>query len=93
MATRMKTSGGASSGDVVAGNLRALKAMRRLTDEQLAARMGVKRSWVQERLSGTRELRLSDLDLFAEAFGVPVARLWYAPWDSNPEPSDSEVAA
>jgi len=79
-------------GGVIAGNLRALKAMRRLSDAQLAELMGVTRSWVQERLSGVRECKASDLQRFALFFGVPVGRL-YAPWDSNPEPNDAVADA
>lgn len=76
-----------SMSSVVASNLRALKAIRRETDTSLATRMGVTRSWVQERLTEVRRIDLDALEAFADAFGVPANELLYAPWDSNPEPN------
>ncbi len=56
--------------EVVAANLRALKAYYQRTDDQIAHEMGQKRSWVQERMSGARECKVDDLAAFAEYFGI-----------------------
>lgn len=61
---------------IIAANLRALKGARRVSDDKIAADLGLKRSWVNERMTGARECKGTDLARFSLYFGVPVARFF-----------------
>jgi transcriptional regulator with XRE-family HTH domain len=56
--------------------IRAEMARQRITQRQLAARLGRQQPYVQRRLSGHVPLTLDDLAAFAEALGLPAAHLW-----------------
>lgn len=59
----------------VAGEIRAELARRRMTARELAEKVGVRRMWVQYRLSGTTPIQLDDLHRIAEALDMPVVAL------------------
>ena len=61
--------------DQVAGQIRALLGLRRLSGRELARRMGASYSWVNFRLTGAQPINLDDLQRFAEALGVDVLDL------------------
>jgi len=47
-------------------------ARRRISGRQLAEKMGVSRSWISYRLTGSQEIGLNDLERIADALGVDV---------------------
>lgn len=59
----------------VAANLRALKAIRRVTDRKIGADLGVSHAWVNDRMRGKTECSASDLQRLADYFGVEPAQL------------------
>ena len=61
--------------DQVAGQIRALLGLRRVSGRELARRMGASYSWVNFRLTGSQPINLDDLQRFAEALGVDVLDL------------------
>lgn len=61
--------------DYVAGEIRATLARGRTTGRELAEKLGVSRSWVSYRLTGTTEITLNDLEKIAGALGVGVSSL------------------
>jgi transcriptional regulator with XRE-family HTH domain len=61
--------------DQVAGQIRALLGLRRLSGRELARRMGASYSWVNFRLTGAQAINLDDLQRFADALGVDVLDL------------------
>lgn len=64
-----------SLSDYAAGEIRATLARRRIAGKDLAQQLGVSRSWVSYRLTGTTEITLNDLERIARALDVPIADL------------------
>ncbi|HMI49265.1 MAG TPA: hypothetical protein VK481_11380 [Gemmatimonadaceae bacterium] len=60
----------------VARNLRELKAARRVSDEVIGAGIEKPGSWVQERMSGKRDCKTTELARFALFFGVSLSRFF-----------------
>lgn len=60
---------------LVAEEIRALMARRRVSGRQLASQLGVSPSWVSYRLTGTQPIDVNDLHLIATALGVGVHEL------------------
>jgi len=65
---------------VVSQNLLALKAIRRKSDREIGAGMGRPRTWVNDRISGVRECKVSELAEFAAYFEVPIGQLFDDPY-------------
>ena len=61
--------------DYAAGEIRAILARRRSTGKELAETLGVSRSWISYRLTGTTEITLNDLERIARALDVDIADL------------------
>jgi transcriptional regulator with XRE-family HTH domain len=61
--------------EVLRANLRVLLALRRMTNGELAARLGTDRTTVSKRMNGAREWALQDLVDLSDIFGIPVDRL------------------
>lgn len=49
---------------------------RELTQDELAAKIGVGQSWVSKRLTGKVSISVDDLESFALALGVPAAEFF-----------------
>ena len=62
----------------VAAEIRGLMAKKRVTQEQLAAHMGVSQAAIARRLSGRVPFDVDELSKIAEYFAVPVASLYPA---------------
>lgn len=62
----------ATLSQMVAEEIRALMARRRVSGRQLAGELGVSPSWVSYRLTGTQPIDINDLMLIAKALGVGV---------------------
>lgn len=60
---------------VLSSNLRSLRKLRDLTQEQLAERCGLHRTYVGSVERGERNVTLSSLEAFSKALGVSVADL------------------
>lgn len=58
--------------DIVAAEIRAELARQRVTQIELAERLGVNRQWVARRLIGAVPLSIDDIARIAEALGVRV---------------------
>lgn len=58
--------------DYVASQLRAEMGRQELTNEQLAARLGVSDMWVSRRKARKTQISIGDIERLAEALGVPV---------------------
>jgi transcriptional regulator with XRE-family HTH domain len=56
-----------------AAEVRAEIARQQITQDGLAARLGVSQTWVSRRINGNTAFSTEDLDLVARALGVPVA--------------------
>lgn len=65
----------ATLSDLVAEEIRALLARRRMSGRQLANALGVSPSWVSYRLTGTQPIDLNDLERIATVLNVPAERL------------------
>lgn len=61
--------------DYAAGEIRATLARRQITGKELASKLGVSRSWISYRLTGTTEIGLNDLQRIAAALSVDIADL------------------
>lgn len=61
--------------DYAAGEIRAILARRQLTGKELAQQIGVSRSWISYRLTGTTEIGLNDLQQIAAALEVDISAL------------------
>ena len=61
--------------DYAAGEIRAELARRQSTGKELAGKLGVSRSWISYRLTGTTEITLNDLDRIARALDIPFTTL------------------
>ncbi len=64
--------------DLVAEEIRAMMARRRLTGQRLARVLGVSNAWVSYRLNGRQAIDLNDLERIAAALDVPVHALFPA---------------
>lgn len=57
---------------------------RRMSQTQLATKMGKTQSWLSRRLTGNQSFRIRDLDRLAEIFDITVPELFfddYGQWD------------
>jgi transcriptional regulator with XRE-family HTH domain len=64
-----------STRDIVAGNVRAELARRGVSQAKAAAHLGVSAIWLSRRLTGVVDMRISEVDAFAEFLGVPIEEL------------------
>jgi transcriptional regulator with XRE-family HTH domain len=62
----------ATLSQMVAEEIRALMARRRMSGRQLAVELGVSPSWVSYRLTGAQPIDVNDLMLISRALGVGV---------------------
>lgn len=65
-------------------NVKELMEVRRMTQAQLAERLGVSQPWLSKRITGTTEFQLGDLDAIGAVFGLSPADLLcagYGKWD------------
>ncbi len=62
----------ATLSELVAEEVRALMARRRMSGRQLATTLGVSPSWVSYRLTGVQPIDVNDMHLMAGALGVEV---------------------
>jgi transcriptional regulator with XRE-family HTH domain len=69
----------ATLSDLVAEEIRALMARRRMSGRQLATKLGVSPSWVSYRLTGTQPIDVNDLSRIAAALGAGVHELLPTP--------------
>lgn len=60
---------------LVAGEIRAELARRRMSGRRLALALGETHVWVSRRLAGVTDLRLDDIERIAEVLGVPAWQL------------------
>lgn len=58
-----------------AAEIRAELGRRNMTRLELSKLLGVERMWVYYRLSGETPLKVDDVELIANALGVPLAQL------------------
>ena len=75
----------------VAANIRAEAGARRMSQSELARRLGWAMTTVNLRWTGQRDWQVSDIEEVSKIFGIdPVTLLAnrYTAWDSNPEPAD-----
>lgn len=63
------------SSQTVTREIRAEMARQRLTQRELAERLGSQQSWLSRRLTGGVALTLDDAELIAEALGVSLVQL------------------
>ena len=87
----------------VAANVRAEMARLSVTQTRMANLLGVTQQTVSAKRSGATPFTLDELELVAPVFGMTVEELIrgartpqpatadarWAPWDSNPQPTDS----
>jgi transcriptional regulator with XRE-family HTH domain len=64
-----------SLSEYAAGEIRAEIARSRTSGREVAAKLGVSRSWLSYRLTGTTEITLNDLARIADALDVPISAL------------------
>jgi transcriptional regulator with XRE-family HTH domain len=62
-------------GDVVAASVRAERARLRLTQQQLAERLGWSANTVADLETGRRRAQVDDLPAICEALGIPLSTL------------------
>jgi len=62
----------ATLSQMIAEEIRALMARRRMSGRQLAGKLGVSPSWVSYRLTGAQPIDVNDLSGIAKALGVGV---------------------
>jgi len=62
----------ATLSQMIAEEIRALMARRRMSGRQLAGQLGVSPSWVSYRLTGAQPIDVNDLSGIAKALGVGV---------------------
>lgn len=80
---------------VIGHNVHELLWRRRMTQAPLIQALGLSRSSLQKKLRGQQSWSAADIVAAAEVLGVepgdlfrlPPQRMW-APWDSNPQPTD-----
>ena len=61
---------------VIGTNIRMLRAAKGLSQEELAFRAGIDRSYLSEVESGYKNLSVNVLDQIAAALGVEIARMF-----------------
>lgn len=59
-----------TANDRLRRNVKALMDWRRMTQAQLAERLGQSQPWLSKRLTGTTPFQIEDLDLLANAFSL-----------------------
>ncbi len=64
-----------------------------ISDEQMAAELGVTTRTLRNYMTDTTRPRRSQVRDWARMTGVPLEWLECAPWDLNPEPADSVLVA
>lgn len=69
----------ATLSQMVAEEIRALMARRRMSGRQLAGKLGVSPSWVSYRLTGAQPIDVNDLAQIAGALGVGIHELLPSP--------------
>lgn len=69
----------ATLSDLIAEEIRALMARKRMSGRQLASQLKVSPSWISYRLSGKQPIDLNDLALIAKALDVGVHELLPSP--------------
>ncbi len=69
--------------EIVAENLRRLRAERGLTQEQMAIALGVHRTWIGALENADRNLSLRTLERTAALYGVSPLELLYGPTMSD----------
>lgn len=72
--------------EAIAGEVRAAMARRRVTQAQLARRIGVSRTSLSERLNGAKAFNTDQLMQISQALGVPFL-------DLLPQPEPDVVAS
>src|ERR1700750_1795731 len=77
----------ATLSELVAEEIRALLARRRMSGRQLAGMLGVSPSWVSYRLTGPQPIDLNDLQQIANAFDVPAIDLMPAAFRKIEQPN------
>jgi transcriptional regulator with XRE-family HTH domain len=65
----------ATLSDLVAEEVRALMARRKVSGRELADLLGVSPSWISYRLNGKQPIDLNDLERIANALEVPILTL------------------
>lgn len=65
--------------DHVTAEIRAEMGRKRWTQRQLAEVLGLSQAQVSERMRGEVEFRMHELELIADALGVPVTQFLPAP--------------
>lgn len=68
-----------SLNEILAANIRSERERRSLTQQQLAIKLGRPRPRISEAESASTDCRLSTLQAYAEAFGIPASRLLMQP--------------
>jgi transcriptional regulator with XRE-family HTH domain len=61
--------------DILARNLRLLRAERRLSQEALAFESGINRTYLSDVERGTRNISIDNLSRLAQALNIPAWRL------------------
>lgn len=72
----------------VAGEVRAMMARRRITQTDLANKLGWTQSYVSRRLSGDVPFDIDELEVLADLFDVPVVRFLETAWSRGTAKSD-----
>lgn len=65
-----------SAKEILARNIRLLRALRGWTQETLATEAGLHRTFVAHVERGARNISLTNIERIADAFGVTVSRLF-----------------
>lgn len=65
-----------SARDLLARNIRSLRAARAWSQEALALEAGLHRTFVAHVERGARNISLNNVERIAAAFGVPISRLF-----------------
>lgn len=73
-----------TANDWVRANVKELMQHRKMTQAQLALRLGVSQPWLSKRLTGTTEFQMGDLDAIARVFLLSPSELLcagYGKWE------------
>src|SRR3546814_4685450 len=87
-------SGPLTLNQIVAKNVRGLLAMHEIPRGAVAERLGITPAALSMKLAGQRPIALEEVGKLATIFGVEASDLLreWAPWGSNPQPTDSPSA-
>ncbi len=69
---------------ILAANVRRIRLATGLSQEGLADRAGLHRTYISSLERGQRNVSIQNIFLLAEALGIPPAELLSAPPDENP---------